>query len=207
MTLPLWLGISDASVALRKRDGALTSESLAPCGFMRLRGEAASGAEWVQLDGGRVLGGERAKELAEPVTALLNMRPRRRIWTRRDPTFFHWLGLRGHSVVALSANPGKQRHTAMRIGLYAEGDDGPSLSLFAARLPLLLSFGGKSAERILDAENAEWQQAKLAPLDQWSVTAHPRASGAFVPGSGLHLPRRHFVYDIDASVRPQAPTE
>ena len=38
LTLPLWLGMSDASVAFRKRGGALHSESLAPCGFMRLRG-------------------------------------------------------------------------------------------------------------------------------------------------------------------------
>jgi len=205
LVLPLWLGTSDASIAFRKHGETLSSESLAPCGFMRLRGEGASGTEWVQLPGGRILGGERAKELAQPLTELLSMRPRRRIWTRRDPAFFQWLGLRGHVVVALGVNPGKMRQAAMRIGLYANGDDGPSLSLFAARLPLLLNFGGKSAERILDAENAEWQRAKLVPLDQWHVTAHPSKGNGPRAGSGLHLTRRHFVYDIDASAYPEAP--
>ncbi len=202
LVLPLWLGTSDASIAFRKHDDTLHSESLAPCGFMRLRGVEASGADWVPLPGGRILGGERAKELMQPVTELLSMRPRRRIWTRRDPTFFQWLGLGGHAVVALGVNPGKRRHAAIRIGLYADGDDGPSLSLFAARLPLLLSFGGKSAERILDAASAEWQRAKLLPLDQWHIIAYPRAGNELRASSGLHLIRRHFVFGIEATPSP-----
>ncbi len=199
LVLPLWLGTSDASIAFRKHGDTLTSESLAPCGFMRLRGADAGGAEWISLPGGRILGGEHASELAGPLAELLRQHPRRRLWTRRDPAFFSWLGLRGHTVVALGSSPHERRPGAMRIGLYAEGDDGPSLSLFAARLPLLLSFGGKAAERILEAENAEWQQARLLPLDRWRVTARRRTDRESPVSAGLHFTRRHFIYEINAT--------
>ncbi len=71
MTLPIWLGISDASVALRKHDGALTSESLAPCGFMRLRGSEKSDMQWIALGNGLSVGSEDAQRLAEPIKELL----------------------------------------------------------------------------------------------------------------------------------------
>jgi protein-L-isoaspartate(D-aspartate) O-methyltransferase len=208
LVLPLWLGTSDASVAFRKHGDTLASESLAPCGFMRLRGAEAGGAEWVPLLDGRILGGEHARALADPVAALLKLRPRHRLWTRRDPAFLQWLGLRGHRVVALGAHPGREakQRPVIRVGLYAEGDDGPALSLFGARLPVLLSFGGKAAERMLEAESAEWQRETLLPLEQWRVTARPRTDAEPAPG-GLRLVRRHFVYDIEASARPQSSPE
>jgi hypothetical protein len=45
------------------------------------------------------------------------------------------------------------------------------------------------------------------PLDQWHVTAHPRVGNEPPAGRGLHLTRRHFLYDIDARARPLPSTE
>ena len=206
VTLPLWLGISDASVALRKHAGALVSESLAPCGFMRLRGSEQSATAWVALDNGRRLGGEWVERLAEPIRELLATRPRRRPFIP-DPSLMYWLGLRGLRLVMLSherperpERPGRlPKRPRIRFGVFAEGVDGPSLSLLAARLPLLLSFGGDEAERRILAEAERWRTMRRIPLEQWRVTAWPHYTGMEppAPSTGVYRQaRRYFTYDI-----------
>lgn len=200
MTLPLWLGVSDASVAFRKRDGALFSESLAPCGFMRLRGSEQSATAWVSLGNGLRLGGEEADRLAEPVRALLTTRPRWRPF-RCDPALMYWLGLRGLQLVVLSHETRRRRISRPRVryGVYAEGADGPSLSVLAARLPMLISFGGEEAERRILAEADHWQAMRRIPLEQWRVTAWPRYTRTEPPplAAGVYRQeRRYFTYDI-----------
>ncbi len=203
VTLPLWLGISDASVALRKHAGALVSESLAPCGFMRLRGSEQSATTWVALDNGRRLGGEGVERLAEPIRELLATRPRRRPFVP-DPSLMYWLGLRGLRLVMLSherpEEPGRlPKRPRIRYGVYAEGADGPSLSLLAARQPLLLSFGGDEAERRILAEAERWRTMRRIPLEQWRVTAWPHYTGMEppAPSAGVYRQaRRYFTYDI-----------
>src|SRR5260221_6694003 len=76
LVLPLWLRAGEASVAFRKRWGMLKSESLMSCGFMRLRGAEAGPDQWVALPGGWHLGGECARDLADPIAGLLSPRPR-----------------------------------------------------------------------------------------------------------------------------------
>ena len=206
VTLPLWLGISDASVALRKHAGALVSESLAPCGFMRLRGSEQSATAWVALDNGRRLGGEWVERLAEPIRELLATRPRRRPFIP-DPSLMYWLGLRGLRLVMLSherperpERPGRlPKRPRIRFGVFAEGVDGPSLSLLAARLPLLLSFGGDEAERRILAEAERWRTMRRIPLEQWRVTAWPHYTGMEPPAPSTSVyrqARRYFTYDI-----------
>ena len=206
VTLPLWLGISDASVALRKHAGALVSESLAPCGFMRLRGSEQSATAWVALDNGRRLGGEWVERLAEPIRELLATRPRRRPFIP-DPSLMYWLGLRGLRLVMLSherperpERPGRlPKRPRIRFGVFAEGVDGPSLSLLATRLPLLLSFGGDEAERRILAEAERWRTMRRIPLEQWRVTAWPHYTGMEppAPSTGVYRQaRRYFTYDI-----------
>ena len=210
MTLPLWLGVSDASVAFRKRDGvyggALVSESLAPCGFMRLRGSERSATAWVALDNGRRLGGEGVERLAEPIRDLLATRPRRRPFVP-DPALMYWLGLRGLRLVMLSHERPERperlerlpKRPRIRYGVFAEGADGPSLSLLAARLPLLLSFGGDEAERRMLAEADRWRTMRRIPLEQWRVTAWPHYTGMEPPAPAMGVyrqARRYFTYDI-----------
>lgn len=201
MTLPLWLGVSDASLALRKRDGGLYSESLAPCGFMRLRGREKSAAQWLPLGNGLRVGGEEAEQVVAPVGALLASRPRRRLNFRFDPALLHWLGLRGLRVVVIG--PDTQRRSfgrpRFRYGVYAEGPDGPSLSIFAARIPMLVSFGGAEAERQIIAETSRWQATKRIPMEQWRITAWPHYTGIEPPPLPVGVyrqARRYFTYDI-----------
>lgn len=205
MTLPLWLGISDASVAFRKRDGALYSESLAPCGFMRLRGVEKSEVRWVPLENGLRLGSDEADSLAGPVKTLLAARPRRRLHLVPDTGLLYWLGLRGLRLVALGPDTQRRRFGSPRVryGVYAEGEDGPSLSVFAARMPLLVSFGGTEAERQILKEAEQWQATRRVPLEQWRITAWPHYTGAEPPPSPVgayRLTRRYFTYDIAIDV-------
>lgn len=205
MTLPLWLGISDASVALRKHDGALHSESLAPCGFMRLRGSEKSAAQMVSLGNGMRLGGDDAERIAEPIRALLALRPRRRLHLKFDPTLLHWLGLRGLRVVVIGPDTKRRSfgRPRVRYGVYAEGPDGPSLSIFAARIPMLVSFGGAEAERQVMEEMARWQATRRIPVEQWRITAWPHYTGAEPPplSAGVYRQvRRYFTYDIGIGV-------
>jgi protein-L-isoaspartate(D-aspartate) O-methyltransferase len=210
MTLPLWLGISDASVALRKREGALTSESLAPCGFMRLRGSEKSDVQWIALGNGLRVGSDDAKRLAEPIKELLAARPRRRLHLNADPTLMHWLGLRGLRLVVIG--PDAQRRSfgrpRVRYGVYAEGADGPSLSVFAARIPILFSFGGIAAERQVLEETARWQTTRRIPIEQWRITAWPHYTGVEPPPppAGIYRQiRRYFTYDIGIGAEVGSP--
>jgi protein-L-isoaspartate(D-aspartate) O-methyltransferase len=210
LVLPLWLGGVELSIAFRKRAGSFRSQSQTPCGFMRLRGEEAGTEQWVALPGGRKLFASPAAELVEPVSRLLNYRPRIRLWGRPKPSFFQYLGLHGHHLVAIytdrkrDRSPGAGRRTPGRWGLYAEDSDGPSLAIFALWSPVLLVFGGSAAEQILTREFALWQNLETQPVEQWQISAHPRGqeedthpSEASMGGAEVRLARRHFVFTID----------
>lgn len=200
MTLPLSLGISDASIAFRKRDGGLHSESLAPCGFMRLRGSERSAMQWVSLGNGLRLGSDEAEALADTIKALMATRPRRQHLSF-DGTLVHWLGLRGLRLVVMSHETSRRwlKNPRVRYGVYAEGPDGPSLSILASRMPILVSFGGTAAEQQVIEETARWQATRTIPVEQWRVTAWPHYSGVEPPPppAGVYRQtRRYFTYDI-----------
>jgi phosphoribosylformylglycinamidine synthase len=202
LVLPLWLGGGDASVTLRKRDGALHSESVLPCGFMRLRGTEAGPERWLSVASNRKLFVERANEIGPRVAELLAHRPHRRLWRMQAiamQPFMQHLGLRGHHVVALHTDNAKARQgrLRMRLGVYAEGDDGPSLALIGS-LPLLLVFGGGAAQRIIEEEAARWGASPARPIEQAQIVARPLATAAGLPVSAgaFRITRRHFAYDI-----------
>lgn len=205
ITLPLWFGISDASVAFRKQSGALQSESLAPCGFMRLRGSEKSAMRWAPLGNGLSLGSDEAERLAEPIRALLATRPRRRLHLNPDPGLMHWLGLRGLRLVAIGPDARRRSFARPRVryGVYSEGPEGQSLSIFAARMPMLLSFGGVEAERQVVEEMERWQATRRIPVNQWRISAWPHYNGmnppALPPGFYRQI-RRYFTYDIGIGV-------
>jgi len=201
LTLPLWLGMSDASVAFRKRGGALYSESLAPCGFMRLRGSEKSAVRWIALGNGMTLGSDEAERLAEPIKALLAAHPRRKLHFKTDPSLVHWLGLRGLRLVIIGPDAHRRSFVRPRIryGVYAEGADGPSLCVFAARLPMLVSFGGRAAERQIVDVAEQWQATRRIPLEQWRITAWPHGTEMGPPplqAGTYRQVRRYFTYDI-----------
>jgi protein-L-isoaspartate(D-aspartate) O-methyltransferase len=201
LTLPLWLGMSDASVAFRKRGGALYSESLAPCGFMRLRGSEKSAVRWIALGNGMTLGSDEAERLAEPIKALLAAHPRRKLHFKTDPSLVHWLGLRGLRLVVIGPDAHRRSFVRPRIryGVYAEGAEGPSLCIFAARLPMLVSFGGRAAEHQIVEVAEQWQATRRIPLEQWRITAWPHGTEMEPPplqAGTYRQVRRYFTYDI-----------
>lgn len=201
LTLPLWMGMSDASVAFRKCGGALYSESLAPCGFMRLRGAEKSAVRWIALGNGMTLGSDEAERLAEPIKALLAAHPRRKLHFKTDPSLVHWLGLRGLRLVVIGPDAHRRSFVRPRIryGVYAEGADGPSLCIFAARLPMLVSFGGRAAERQIVEVAEQWQATRRIPLEQWRITAWPHGTEMEPPplqAGTYRQVRRYFTYDI-----------
>jgi protein-L-isoaspartate(D-aspartate) O-methyltransferase len=201
LLLPLVLGGSEASVAFRKWGGALASESLAPCGFMRLRGTEAGADQWVALADGRKLFAEHATELAEPIASLLRTRSRRRLWTHPlTPAMQQYLGLRGYAVFTIFT----ERKMAQRVrlrqrwGIYVGPPQGPSLVLFSNTLPMLLAFGTPAAERLLDAELPSWQSVGYSLVERRHIVARPRATAeGFLPLPGaVRVFRRHFVFDV-----------
>lgn len=201
LVLPLWLSGTEASVAFRKEDGRLVSESLSPCGFMRLRGAEAGQEQSLALPNGSRLFGQHTAIL-NACAELLRTRPRRRLWTRPVPAFLQYLGLHGDKVVALFPRQRPSAHARFRgrWGIYAEDENGPSLALFAATLPVLLLFGGSAAEHILDAEGQKWQRSDFQPIERWRITAYPATTTPLprVAPDALRLTRRHFVYDVQA---------
>jgi protein-L-isoaspartate(D-aspartate) O-methyltransferase len=210
LVLPLWLGGVELSVAFRKRPGSLYSQSQTPCGFMRLRGEEAGAEQLVALPRGRKLFAQRAAELAEPVSRLLESRPRIRLWARPKPSYFQHLGLCGHQLVAIYTDrkpdykPRARRRTPGRWGIYAEGTDGPSLAIFALWSPVLLLFGGSEAEHVLTREFARWQEIGAKPVEQWRISAQPREQQVAVGPAEVQVgeaevqvARHHFVFTID----------
>ena len=201
LVLPLWLNGAEASIAFRKHGGVLVSETLSPCGFMRLRGAEAGQEQSLVLPDGRRLFGQSAADLTA-AAELLCTRPRRRIWTRPVPASLQYLGLRGYHVVALFP---RRRPTARatfrgRWGIYTIDDSGPSLALFSPTLPVLLAFGGPAAERILDLEVPKWQRSNFQPIEHWRIVAYPSdAALPPVPTGVTRVVRRHFTYDVQAS--------
>lgn len=204
IVLPLWLGGAEASVAFRKRGDVLESESLALCGFMRMRGQEASEDQLALLANGRRLFGDRIAEAAPAIERLLTTRPRRKLWQRANPSFIQYLGVRGYRLFTLFPRPIQDTRSTQpsrpgRWGIYVAQDGEPSLALFSYRLPVIIVFGGMAARRVIEDEWTRWQRLASAPLEQWHITARPRAAAERIapPSNALRLTRRHFVFDIE----------
>lgn len=206
LTLPLALGMTDVSVALRKQNGALISESCEMCGFMRLRGQEADDNKWVPIPHYGMLRGERAEEIAGPIAQLLATRPRRHLITLPpDSAFVSYLALRSPGFFSLSSErPERPTRGPMRskqrphgrYGVYLEGANGPSLAIYAARFPMLFAYGAPDAERFLASETARWREHRVLPVEQWRITAHPRSYDVPPPAGAIRLTRRHTIFDV-----------
>jgi methyltransferase of FxLD system len=203
LVVPLWLGVTDVSVAFRKHGETFFSESLVSCGFLRLRGAESDERKWVSLPGGGWLATERAEQLGPQVTALLATRPRHRRWLRplaALPRFAEYLALQVRDVVTLWPPPDARRPVHPRVGLYAEGSDGPSLCLIGALLPVLHLYGGRTADAALEEAWRAWQRVRMRmrPLKAWQATASPHGAAGSLPlaeGAVRHR-RRHYAFDI-----------
>lgn len=198
LVAPLWLGATDASVALRKRTGALVSESWALCGFVRLRGEGAEQGTAARLSDHTTLTGPNALALAPQISALLDSRARRIWWGQHDPNFIQYLALASGQMLSLWQVNG--RHTRRGHGrylLYMDGPDGPSMVIFSNRAPALLSFGGSTAECFTREQQEVYRQHGSPPVEQWRLVARPLPADLVAPPAGVtRLMTPHWVYDV-----------
>jgi protein-L-isoaspartate(D-aspartate) O-methyltransferase len=198
LVAPLWLGATDVSVALRKRAGALVSESWTLCGFVRLRGEGAEQATVARLSDELTLTGPNAAALAEPISALLATRARRLWWGQHSPSFIQYLALASGRVLSLwQANGRRGRRMRGRFLLYLEGEDGPSMVIFPQHAPALLAFGGMAAERFTREQSEAYRQRGAPPVERWGLIARPHSAALAAPASGVaRMTTPHWVYDI-----------
>ena len=197
---PLWLGATDVSVGLRKRAGALVSESWALCGFVRLRGEGAGQPPVARLDKRRTLAGPGAVELAPYVAEALALPSRRLRWERPGPGFIPTLALLAGGMLTLwQSNAGILGRPRGRYALYREGPDGPSLVIFSERSSSLLAFGGTAAERfVIEQAGAIQSRAPLGPR-AWRLTAWPSPGEPPAPEGVIRQRTPHWVYDISVA--------
>ncbi len=196
LVAPLWLGATDASVALRKRAGALVSESWTLCGFVRLRGEGAETTSSVRLSNRLTLTGPNAQAVANQVDALLATRARRLWWGQPGPSFIHYLALTSGSMLSLWQTRFHRRPRA-RFLLYMDGADGPSMVIFPNRAPALLAFGGMAAERFTREQSEVYRQHGAPPIETWRLVARPQPISLPPPPLGVaRLATPNWVYDI-----------
>ena len=195
---PLWLGVTDVSVALRKRAGALRSESWALCGFVRLRGAGAGQPPAVSLGGRRSVSGPGAKELAPRIRAALDLPARRLRWESPGSGFIPTLALlAGGMLTVWQSRPGGWGRPRGRYALYRDGEDGPSLAVFPERSSSLLVFGGRAAERFI-REHAETHTGRgpLGPAGWW-MEVWPSPAAPPAPEGVIRQRTPHWVYDIN----------
>jgi len=198
LVAPLWLGATDVSVAMRKRGGALVSESWALCGFVRLRGMGAEQPGVARLSSTATLTGPNAQALAERVTTLLESRARRLWWGQPSASFIQYLALATGRVLSLwQVNGRRARRQRGRFLFYMEGPDGPSMVIFPNRAPALLSFGGFAAERYIREQMDTYKQHGAPPVERWRLVARPRPFAEQTPAPGVaRFATPFWVYDI-----------
>jgi protein-L-isoaspartate(D-aspartate) O-methyltransferase len=196
LVLPLKLSGGQVSVAFRKRDGVLTSESLTLCGFMRLRGAMAVSGDSALLPDGRRLWGDGAADLVPAVCALLKARPRVRLGYRVSPDLLMRLALHGARTFMLLPRNWDGRGRRARHGIFVDSVHGPSLALYSNALPLLFTFGSEAAQRLLDDAQAQ-PPAKVLPVEQWRIECHLRAAASIpTPPGAIRIARRSAIFDV-----------
>jgi protein-L-isoaspartate(D-aspartate) O-methyltransferase len=194
---PLWLGVSDVSVALRKLAGSLVSESWALCGFVRLRGEGVGQPPVARLRGRRSLMGPSAEELAPHVERALALPARRLRLDDPRPGFIPTLALlAGGMLTVWQPSLGGIGRPRGRYALYREGSDGPSLVIFAERSSSLLAFGGTAAERFVREQAEMFQSHTPLGLDAWRLNVWPADTAPPAPEGVIRHRTPHWAYDI-----------
>ncbi len=197
---PLWLGVTDVSVALRKRAGALVSESWALCGFVRLRGAGAGQPPLVRIGGRRSLTGPGAEELAPRVAEALKLPSRRLRWDSPGPGFIPSLALLAGGMLTLwQTNPVGLGRPRGRYALYRDGLDGPSLVIFSERAHALLAFGGTAAERFVREQTEAYQSRGPLGPKAWRLTVWPSPGEPPAPEGVIRQRAPHWVYDISVA--------
>lgn len=197
LVLPLWLGSGQFSVALRKLpDGTLASESLAPCGFMRLRGAFAGRERTVEV-GDVAITLEGSPGLDPAGLAALLARPLGEASFPGDAgSAALWLYLRFRSgpffaLTQAGATWGAALlDTAALSGWTVQRADDEG----EAAAPVCRLYGSRAAYERLLAHLADWDALGRPRLDDLRLLVYPRpypAGRAAPPPTALTLEKPH----------------
>lgn len=196
LVLPLSLGPGMYSLALRKlSNGTLISESLSPCGFIRLRGVFASteralnfGKWQVACEPGPRLDPTRLPELLAQPTTTITLPAE-----TAEVQFF--LAFTGEPLARLL-----RRNAEEQPDLYSERHallDTVALSgctLPGWQDPTITQFGGPFAYERLRAKLAQWAALGKPRLNDLRVLVLPRGGGIAPPPDALTIERPHATF-------------
>jgi hypothetical protein len=88
------------------------------------------------------------------------------------------------------------RGRRIRHGVYATGEDEPSLALCGNMLPFLIVFGGDAAQRVVEEALREDAPAYL-PIERWHIEARPSSLATHTTPPGTRrLIRVHCVFEL-----------
>ncbi len=177
---PLWLNSLQLSIAFEKKDGALVSASIRPCGFMRLRGEFAGPELYHDLDGLTVGVEDPARINADALRALLTG-PAREESSRhlaKDSLrgVAGYLALRGEPFVSLFTEESEKFGFQYGFGLFT----GSSLTIFSLQADNCIElehpirvYGDDSSWLRLNRLVREWEQRGRPTLERARISAAP----------------------------------
>lgn len=189
LVAPLWLraGIQ-ASIAFCKEDARLRSLSVAPCGFMRMRGPHAGPEGYASIDGWTACMDEIRADRIDLLKRLLSTEPRREPAPDLSPGWFTRLALEEPEAIALHREAGW--HHAM-LGIFQAAQESLALVESLGRsVRGMLAFGGESAmQRLKELISC------LKPLDLRSLEVEAVPSSCSDEGGDrLVLQRKSFRF-------------
>ncbi len=203
LVAPLSFNTLQFSIAFRKRDDVLASESIRPCGFMRLRGAFAGPETYLELDG-IIAGLDTLRVDAETLTALL-AKPSRQLdipELQRDQSrgFIRYLALRGEPLVMLMTEQKEKFdcqwatglvHSDLSLVVFIGGFDGCGKDSRHLRV-----FGDESGLARVMQLAAEWRAHGSPDLERASIRALPLGSIRAAPGTFV-IRKRWMEYKVN----------
>jgi protein-L-isoaspartate(D-aspartate) O-methyltransferase len=196
LVLPLSLGPGMFSVAFRQQsNGTLISESLSPCGFIRLRGAFAS-AERTVLTAGWEISAEPGPRLDLDALPALLARPTQTITLPPETTDAQlFLAFTGEPLARIAPRaPGGQVEYASSRHAILDTTALSGCTLPGWQNPTITQFGAPDAVDQLRAWLAHWEALGRPALNNLRVLAIPRVIAA--PPAGVmafHRPHTTFI--------------
>ncbi len=183
LVAPLWFNARQFSIAFEKTNGRLTSQSIKPCGFMRLRGAFAGPEGFLRLDD-LILSAEDAERLDTGLLRkLFSLSPQQvelaELQSQNYRGLVDFIALKGEPLISIF-DQHKQNWGCMVVWALVEGfsltllttvnDDGGGLA------PNVLVYGDGGSLHRLKQLTAEWIARGRPNLENAKIIAVPLSS-------------------------------
>jgi protein-L-isoaspartate(D-aspartate) O-methyltransferase len=204
LVAPLWFHTLQFSIAFEKHGSTLISNSICPCGFMRLRGAFAGPETFLNIDGLTVGVEDAAKLDVLSLRRLLESTPRERSLTQfpaaSTRNLLDFMALHGEQLISLAKGEGKRFESEHALGLMS-GDSSLLVMSFDPEdwqhiSPTAHIFGDDSALLRLGQLVVEWEALGRPQLARTTITAAP--NGAIPARANVNLIRKRCMeYQVD----------